>query len=167
MHLFVVCVSAGGARVSVAALALLTSSSAACAAGGVCALVAKRARCCASGPRPLLRVPWAPARGVTRIDALFEASHVLCVAARGVFHRVFAQACIVKVRRRVASANSCVRCSCDARRCVVRFYVLTATSATAFTLTLLFARVRARENANSRTQETSGTLGVRISNRAS
>jgi hypothetical protein len=47
----------------------LTWTSAACATGGVCVLVAKRARCCASGPRPLLRVPWARARGATRIDA--------------------------------------------------------------------------------------------------
>ena len=70
----------------------------------------------------------------------FAAPYMLVSARAAVFHRVFALSCFVKRRRRVASVKSCVRCSCDARRCVVRFYVLTATSATAFTLTLLNER---------------------------
>ena len=68
---------------------------------------------------------------MTRIAARFKASHVLVSMRAADFHRVFAQACVVKGRRRVASADSCVRCNCDARRCVVRFYVVDCSLATA------------------------------------
>ena len=140
VHLFVGCVSASGARVacrwrgargrvlsrSVAAVALLTSSSAACAAGGVCVLVAKRARCCASAPRPLLRVPWARARAVTRIDARFAATHVPVVPRAADFHRVFAGIGSIRCRRRVARFKMCVSCNGDAGRGCSRFMCWTA-----------------------------------------
>ena len=79
-------------------------------------MVAKRARCFARAPRPLLRMPWARACGLTRIAARFGASHVLCVGARGVFHRVFAGIGSSPLRSSDARFKSCVGCNCGAGR---------------------------------------------------
>ena len=104
----------------------MTWTSAARAAGGVCVLVAKRARCCASAPRPLLRVPWARARAVTRIDARFAATHVPVVPRAADFHRVFAGIGSIRCRRRVARFKMCVSCNGDAGRGCSRFMCWTA-----------------------------------------
>ena len=120
-------------------------------------LVAKRARCCASGPRPLLRVPRTRARGLKRIAALFAASHVLLSARAADFHRVFAQTCFVKGRRRVARSKSCVSCNGDARRCVVRFYVVDCSLATA---SAEFSSVLSLKFTTMETKLAASTIGV-------
>ena len=98
MHLSVGCVSAGGACVSVAAVALLTSSSAACAAGGVCVLVAKRARCCARAVRRPLWASRGRTRGLKRIVREFPSSTRAAVPPRAFFTAVFAALAIVCCR---------------------------------------------------------------------
>jgi len=95
----------------------------------------------------------------------FAASHVLVAPRAADFHRVFAQACVVKGRRRVARSKSCVSCNGDARRGCSRFMCWTASfveSATSFVAVFRFARVQPQKNAKIRTQQTSGTVGVRI-----
>ena len=56
----------------------------------------------------------------------------MLVSARAAdLRRVFAQVFVVKGRRRVARSKSCVSCNGDARRCVIRFYVVDCYLATA------------------------------------
>ena len=88
-----------------------------------------------------------------------------CVGARGVFHRVFAVIGSFCDCRRVAQSEGCDNQTCDARRGCSRFMCWTASfveSATSFVAVFRFARVQPQKNAKIRTQQTSGTVGVRI-----
>ena len=73
------------------------------------------------------------------------------------FHRVFAQACVVKGRRRVARSKSCVSCNGDARRCVVRFYVVDCSLATA---SAEFSSVLSLKFTTMETKLAASTIGV-------
>ena len=87
----------------------------------------------------------------------FAAAHVLVAPRAANFRRVFVQACVVKGRRRVARSKSCVSCNGDARRCVVRFYVVDCSLATA---SAEFSCVLSLKFATMETKLAASTIGV-------